>query len=81
LGVHNFIQLNRALLRKWLWRYAREGEALWRLVSETKFKSLSGSGCAKEVLGTFGVACGKILEEGGISFTTLFDLRRGLGLK
>jgi len=29
LGVHNFIQFNRALLDKWLWRYGRERERLY----------------------------------------------------
>jgi hypothetical protein len=55
LGVHNFIQFNRALLGKWLWKYGREREALWRMVIDVKFESLRGGWYSKEVLGTFGV--------------------------
>jgi hypothetical protein len=46
---------------------------------EVKFKSLRGGWCSNEVLGTFGVGIGNILEDGEISFTTLFNLRLGWG--
>jgi hypothetical protein len=40
---------------KWLWRYGREREALWRLVIDAKFGSLKGGWCSIEVLGSYGV--------------------------
>ena len=40
LGVRNLIQYNRALLGKWLWQYAMEREALWRVVIGTKYDSM-----------------------------------------
>jgi hypothetical protein len=49
LGVRNFIQFNQAFLGKWLWRYAMDREALWRLVIETKYDSILGGWCSKEV--------------------------------
>jgi GTPase involved in cell partitioning and DNA repair len=42
LRVKTLIQFNRALLVKWLWRYAREMESLWRLVVDNKCDSLRG---------------------------------------
>jgi len=33
----NLIQFNRALLGKWLWRWATDSEALWRSMAETKY--------------------------------------------
>ncbi len=45
-------------------------------------ESLSCGWCSKEVLGTFGVGVWKHSRRGlDKSLTTLFDLRRGLGLK
>jgi hypothetical protein len=56
LRVRNLIQFNRALLRKWLWLYGMDREALWRLVVETKYDRSRGCWCFKEVTGTFGVS-------------------------
>jgi hypothetical protein len=79
LGVHNFIQFNRALLGKLLWRYGREREALWRLVIDAKFESLKGAWCSKEVSGSFGVGVWKHIRRGWRSFVILFVLRWGMG--
>jgi hypothetical protein len=49
LGVRNPFQFNRVLLRKCLWRYAMDIEALWRLVIENKYDSTRGGWCSKEV--------------------------------
>jgi hypothetical protein len=43
LGVRNLLQFNRAMLGKWLWRYAMNREALWELVVDTKYNSSRGS--------------------------------------
>jgi hypothetical protein len=67
LGVYNFIQF-RALLGKWLWRYGREREALWRLVIDAKFESLKGGWCSKEVSGSFGVGVWKHIRRGWEKF-------------
>jgi hypothetical protein len=45
LGVRNMTQFNRALLGKWLRRYAIEMEALWRSVVEIIYDSLMGGWC------------------------------------
>ena len=37
LGIRSLSTLNRALLSKWIWRFAVEREVLWRQVISSKF--------------------------------------------
>ncbi|RVW79726.1 hypothetical protein CK203_042340 [Vitis vinifera] len=37
LGIRNLVALNKALLRKWSWRFAKEREPLWKQVIIDKF--------------------------------------------
>jgi hypothetical protein len=56
-------------LGKWLWHYAIKSEALWRLVIKTKYDSLRGGWCSKEVIGPFGVGVWKYIRSGWESFS------------
>lgn len=38
LGVKNLKLTNLALLSKWIWRYTKENDALWRRIVQEKFK-------------------------------------------
>jgi hypothetical protein len=53
LGFRNLINFNQALLGEWSWRYTIEREALWCLVLDAKYDSLSGGWCSKVVEGHF----------------------------
>jgi hypothetical protein len=55
LWVRNLIQFNRALLGKWLWRFANEEDAWWRKLVEVKYNIMRGGWCFKEVGGSYGV--------------------------
>jgi hypothetical protein len=63
------IQFNRALLGKWLWRFAMEMDALWRKVVDIKYGSMSGGWCSKEVGGSFGVGVWKCIRRGWDAFS------------
>jgi len=64
---------------KWLWRYGREREALWRMVIEVKFESLKGGWCFKEVLDTFGVGVWKHIRRGWDKFRNFVRFEVGVG--
>jgi hypothetical protein len=51
-------------------------EALWRLVTETKYNNIRGGWCSKEVTGTFGVGVWKYIRKGWDRFSKFvrFDL-------
>jgi hypothetical protein len=36
------VMFNKALMGKWLWRYALERDALWRKVVDSKYVSMGG---------------------------------------
>jgi len=64
LGVRNIIQFNKALLGKWLWRFAMESDAIWRKVVDIKYGSIRGGWYSKEVGGPFGVGVWKCIRRG-----------------
>jgi hypothetical protein len=51
LGVQNLIHFNQALLCKWLWSFANEEEAWWRILVVAKYDKMRGGWCSKEVGG------------------------------
>jgi hypothetical protein len=59
LGIRNLRDFNIALLGKWLWRYATEREAYWRLVVKIKYGFMNGGWCSKVVEGPYGVGVWK----------------------
>jgi hypothetical protein len=50
---------------------------LWRLVIETKYDSIGGGWCSKEVMGTFGVGVWKHIRRGWDMFSKF--VRFGVG--
>jgi hypothetical protein len=52
LGIRNFRIFNQTLLGKWLWRYAHEREALWRLVVDVKYGSSWAGWCSLDPHGS-----------------------------
>jgi len=70
---------NRALLRKWLWRYVHEREAWWRVVVDSKFGSSWGGWCSIDSLGPYGVGLWKNMWR--FSNHTRFELGDGSKIK
>ena len=64
LGIRKIVLLNKALLGKWIWRFAFEKDVLWKKVIGVKY-GLEGCGWrSNEVRGPFGVGVWKeILKE------------------
>jgi hypothetical protein len=81
LGVKNMIQFNRALLGKWLWRFAMERDALWRKVADIKYESMRGGWCSKEVGVSFGVGVWKCIRRGWDAFAAHVRYEVGDGSK
>ena len=59
LGVKSLTILNRALLGKWLWRFANDPEGIWRCLICTKYGEESHGWRPREAKGPFGVGLWK----------------------
>ncbi|RVX23098.1 putative ribonuclease H protein [Vitis vinifera] len=64
LGLRKLIWLNKALLGKWIWRFARAKEELWKKVLEAKYGQEEFGWRTRKANGVFGVGVWKeILKE------------------
>ncbi|RVW82343.1 putative ribonuclease H protein [Vitis vinifera] len=64
LGLRKLIPLNKALLGKWIWRFACEKENLWKQVLVAKYGQEGFGWMTKKANGTFGVGVWKeIMKE------------------
>jgi hypothetical protein len=77
--VKNLRLFNQSLLRKWLWRYGKERDALWRQVVEVKYKSLWGGWCSKYCRGAYGVGFWKGIQRGWDCFSHFISFLVGNG--
>jgi len=75
------IKFNRALMGKWLRRFALERDALWRKVVDIKYGSMRGGWCSKEVGGSFGVGVWKCIRRGWDAFAAHVRYEVGDGSK
>ena len=68
-GVRGLHKLNKALLGKWIWRFANERNSLWREAIRREFGEMRGDGVRGSVGIVLGQACGKKLgKTGRLSF-------------
>ena len=66
LGIRKLTLVNKALLGKWIWRFACDKEALWKQVLVAKYGQEDYGWRTKKAVGAFGVGVWKeILEEAG----------------
>ncbi|KAL6329204.1 hypothetical protein AAG906_014814 [Vitis piasezkii] len=73
LGIRKIDLLNKALLGKWVWRYAYEKDNLWKTVIGVKYGQEGCGWKTKEVFGPFGVGLWKeIMKEVGKGNRVLF---------
>ena len=64
LGIRKLVLLNKALLGKWIWRFANENDNLWKKVILVKYGQEGFGWRTNEARGTFGVGVWKkILKE------------------
>ena len=83
LGIRRLSVFNKALLGKWLWRYAVESGALWRQVVDSKYGSQWGGWCSNWVSEPHGVGLWKGIRVGWDSFVrhTSFEVGDGSRIK
>jgi hypothetical protein len=79
LGIRNLVLFNHALLGKWLWRFGMERDAWWRVAVDSKFGSLCGGWCSREIAGAFGVGLWKFIRKGWETFSKFLRFEVGDG--
>ena len=79
LGIQNLTVFKKALLGKWLWRYAIENESSWRRVIDSKYGSMWGGWCSHRVTQAYGVSLWKFITAGWNTFSNYISYMVGDG--
>jgi hypothetical protein len=79
LGIRNVAVFNKALLGKWLWRYATEPMSLWRWVVASKYGSQWGGWCSNQGRAPHGVSLWKQIRAGWNGFSPFITFKVGDG--
>ncbi|RVW54709.1 NADH dehydrogenase [ubiquinone] flavoprotein 2, mitochondrial [Vitis vinifera] len=83
LGICSLATFNKALLGKWLWRFANENESLWKQIISSKYDLQEGGWCSKGVRDRYGVGAWKAIRNGWENFRShsRFIIGHGTRLK
>ncbi|RVX22513.1 Kinesin-like protein KIN-7C, mitochondrial [Vitis vinifera] len=68
LGIRNLATFKKALLGKWLWRFANENESLWKQIISSKYDLQEGGWCSKGARDRHGVGVWKAIRNGWENF-------------
>jgi hypothetical protein len=79
LAIKNIRQFNAALLKKWLWHFGVERDALWRQVIMEKYGSMEGGWMSKSPTGPYGVGLWKHIRRGWSIFARFLSFEVGDG--
>jgi hypothetical protein len=81
LGIQNVRRFNQALLGKWLWRFAQEKGAWWRLVLVAKYGLVWGVWRSGDIFGSHEMGLWKFICMGWQIFKSHFRFDPGKGSK
>ena len=84
LGIRKLTTFNKALLGKWLWRFGKEEDRLWRRVLASKYEEEFGGGGVGPLswVGEFmGVFCGEVFALDGRILAKIISLLLGWGIE
>ena len=79
LGIRKLTTFNKALLGKWLWRFGKEENRLWRRVVASKFGEEWGGGTSKLGRGVHGCGLWRGIRMGWEDFSKNTQFVVGLG--
>ncbi|RVW84765.1 LINE-1 retrotransposable element ORF2 protein [Vitis vinifera] len=77
LGVWSLLLFNKALLCKWCWRFASEGDSLWKKIIKGKFGEEKGRWRSGVVRDSFGVGVWKEIEKHWELFKSMISFAMG----
>ena len=77
LGIRKLTTFNKALLGKWLCRFGKEDDRLWRRVVASKFGEDWGDGPQSCVGEFMGVVCGEVFTWDGRILAKIVNLLLG----